>query len=69
MYRLTVEAQKRVAQARVSNREITRRMGTSATQLCRLLDQTNYSKSVDQMLRLLAVLDCDVELVVHANTA
>jgi hypothetical protein len=35
----------------------------------RLLDQTNYSKSVDQMVSLLNVLDCDVDLVVHAKVA
>ena len=38
-----------------------RRQGTSPTQLYRLLDQTNYRKSVDQMLQLLQVLDCDVQ--------
>ena len=35
----------------------------------RLLDQTNYRKSVNQMLRLLQVLDCDVQLVVRAKSA
>jgi len=45
------------------------RLGTSATQLYRLLDQTNYRKSVDQVLSLLQVLDCDVDLVVRAKTA
>ena len=34
-----------------------------------LLDQTNYAKTVDQLLRLLNVLDCDVELVVREKTA
>lgn len=42
--------------------EIIRRLGTSTTQLYDLLDQTNYSKSVDQFLSLLQVLDCDVAL-------
>ena len=41
-----------------------RRLGTSAAQLYRLLDQTNYRKSVDQVLNLLHVLDCDVDLIV-----
>ena len=35
----------------------------------RLLDQTNYRKSMDQVLSLLTVLDCDVDLVVRARTA
>jgi hypothetical protein len=69
LYRLTLEAQKRIARTRVAKREIIRRLGTSPTQLYRLLDQTNYRKSVDQMLRLLQVLDCDVQLVVRAKSA
>ena len=69
LYRLTLEAQKRVAATSLARREIIRRLGTSPTQLYRLLDQTNYRKSVDQMLRLLQVLDCDVELRVKAKSA
>jgi hypothetical protein len=69
LYRLTLEAQKRVAATSLAKREIIRRLGTSPTQLYRLLDQTNYRKSLDQMLRLLQVLDCDVELVVRAKSA
>lgn len=69
LYRLTLEAQKRVSSTSLAKREIIRRLGTSPTQLYRLLDQTNYRKSVDQMLRLLQVLDCDVELVVRAKSA
>jgi len=69
LYRLTLEAQKRIASTRLAKREIIRRLRTSPTQLYRLLDQTNYRKSVDQMLRLLQVLDCDVQLVVRAKTA
>ncbi len=69
LYRLTLEAQKRIAATSLARREIIRRLGTSPTQLYRLLDQTNYRKSVDQMLRLLQVLDCDVELRVKAKSA
>jgi hypothetical protein len=69
LYRLTLEAQKRVAASPLSKREIIRRLRTSATQFYRLLDQTNYSKSVDQLLSLLHVLDCDVDLVVRTKTA
>jgi hypothetical protein len=64
LYRLTLEAQKRVAESPVSKREIVRRLG----QLYRLLDQTNYRKSVDQLLALLQVLNCDVDLVVRTKT-
>jgi hypothetical protein len=69
LYRLTLEAQKRVAKSPLSKREIVRRLGTSAAQLYRLLDQTNYRKSVDQLLALLQVLNCDVGLVVRTETA
>ena len=53
----------------LSKREIVRQLGTSAAQLYRLLDQTNYRKSVDQLLALLQVLNCDVDLVVRTKTA
>ena len=69
LYKLTIEAQKRVNKSALSRREIIRRMGTSATQFYRILDQTNYRKSVDQLLFLLRVLDCEVDLVVRAKTA
>lgn len=69
LYRLTLEAQKAVATTPLARREIIRRLDTSPAQLYRLLDQTNYRKSVDQLLRLLQVLDCDVELVVRAKSA
>src|SRR5574341_858281 len=69
LYRLTIEAQQRVEASRLSRREIIRRLGTSATQFYRLLDQTNYRKSIDQLLSLLHVLDCDVNLIVRAHRA
>lgn len=69
LYQLTLEAQKRVEQSPLSRREIVRRLSTSATQFYRLLDQTNYKKSVDQLLSLLGILDCDVELVVKERAA
>lgn len=69
LYRLTLEAQKRVAASPLSRREIIRRLGTSATQFYRLLDQTNYTKSVDQLVSLLQILDCQVDLVVRVKSA
>ena len=69
LYNLTVEAQKRVAASALSRRELIRRLGTSATQFYRLLDQTNYRKSVDQLLSLLQILDCEVRLVVRPKSA
>jgi hypothetical protein len=69
LYRLTLEAKKRVEQSSLSKREIILRLGTSAAQFYRLLDQTNYRKSVDQVLNLLHVLECDVDLVVKSKSA
>ena len=69
LYTLTLEAQKRVAASGLSRREIIRRLGTSATQFYRLLDQTNYGKSLDQLVSLLQILDCDVRLVVRTKPA
>jgi len=69
LYKLTLEAQRRVAASALSKREITRRLGTSPAQLQRLLDQTNYRKSVDKLLSLLNVLGCDVDLLVRAKRA
>jgi predicted XRE-type DNA-binding protein len=69
LYKLTLEAQKRIEASPLSKREIIRRLGTSATQLYRLLDQKNYRKSVDQLLSLLHVLDCDIDLLVRTKTA
>lgn len=69
LYRLTLEAQRRVEASSLSKRELIRRLGTSAAQFYRLLDQTNYRKSVDQLLSLLHLLDCEVDLVVRAKSA
>lgn len=69
LYKLTIEAQRRIAASALSKREIVRRLGTSAAQLYRLLDQTNYRKSVDQLVGLLQVLDCEIDVVVRARTA
>ena len=64
LYELSVEAQIRAERSSLSKREIIRRLGTSASQFYRLVDPTNYKKSIGQLLALLQVLDCEVELVV-----
>lgn len=67
LYKLTLLARDRVKATRLSTRELIRRMGTSPAQFYRLLDQTNYTKSIDQLMRLLSVLDCEVDLVVKSR--
>jgi predicted XRE-type DNA-binding protein len=69
LHKLSLEAQERIKKSGLSRREIIRRLGTSPAQLYRLLDQTNYRKSIDQVLTLLHVLDCDVDLVVRSKSA
>ena len=65
LHNLTVEALKRLETTSLSKREIIRRLGTSPAQFYRLIDPTNYRKSVDKMLSLLQVLGCEVDLVVR----
>jgi len=64
IYRLTVEARERVEESGLSRRELARRLETSLPQLYRLLDPTNTRKSMNQLVSLLQILDCNVELVV-----
>ena len=64
LYKLTLVAQERVKSSSLSKRELIRRLETSPAQFYRLLDQTNYSKSIDQLMALLSILDCQVDLVV-----
>jgi hypothetical protein len=69
LYQLTIETQKRVDASPLSKREIIRKLGTSATQFYRLLDQKNKRKSVGQLVSLLQILDCDVDFVVRTRSA
>ena len=64
LYRLTQEAKSRFETSGLSAREVSRWLGTSPTQLYRLLDPTNYSKSVRQLISLLYVLGCEVDVEV-----
>ena len=69
LYTLTVEALERLETSPLSKREIIRRLRTSPAQFYRLIDPTNYRKSVDKMLTLLRVLDCEIEVIVRAKSA
>lgn len=63
LFKMTVQAQKRIKELKISKREIIRRMGATPTQFYRLMDTKNIRKTMDQMLRLLSALDCPVEIV------
>jgi hypothetical protein len=65
LYKLTLAAQDGVSHSSLSKRELIRRLGTSPAQFYRLLDQTNYKKSLDKLLALLHVLDCEVDLIIN----
>ena len=69
VHRLTVEARRRLEASGLSRREVARRLGTSVPQLYRLLDPANTRKSLGQLISLLHLLDCDVELVVRPHHA
>jgi len=64
LYKLTLAAQDRVKKSALSKRELIRRLGTSPAQFYRLLDQTNYKKSMDQLMVLFHILDYEVDLVI-----
>ena len=60
LHRLTLEAASAVEVSDLSKRELIRQLGTSASQFYRLLDPTNTTKSVGQMLALLHLLGREV---------
>ncbi len=62
LYRLTVEAKARLDASGLSVRDVAQALSTSPTQLYRLLDPTNYSKSARQLLSLLALLGASVKI-------
>jgi len=69
LYRLTVEARNRLEQSGLPVREVARALGTSASQLYRLLDTTNSTKSVRQLLSLLSFLGYEVEFSVKKRSS
>ncbi len=66
LYRLTVEALDALEETGMSKRELIRALDTSPAQLYRLLDTTNRTKSIGQMMALLHLLGRRVEVTVEA---
>lgn len=60
LHRLTIDAVKKLRTSNITRRELARRLRTSPAQLYRLLDTANQSKTIDQMIKLLAVLGYEV---------
>jgi predicted XRE-type DNA-binding protein len=68
-YQLTLEAQRGIEESGLSRRQIATRLQTSVPQLYRLLDPTNTTKSMSQLIALLSVLNREVKLVVKRKDA
>lgn len=66
LHRLTVEALDALEQTGMSKRELIRALDTSPAQLYRLLDPTNRTKSIGQMMALLHLLGRRVDVTVEA---
>lgn len=69
VHKLGVEAKARLERSPLSVREIARRLGTSPAQVYRLVALENSRKSIDKLVELLTVLDCDVDLVIKPKAA
>lgn len=68
LYNLTLEAQRCMQASPLTQAEIMRRAKTSASQIARLLDTSNRTKSVDRLLVLLGAMDCAVDFTVRPRT-
>jgi transcriptional regulator with XRE-family HTH domain len=69
LYELTLRAEEYFKKSGLSKREVARRLNTSLPQVYRLLDSNNLKKSISQMIALLNVLNCNVEVVVTERKA
>jgi hypothetical protein len=67
LYKLTTKAISLLKASNLSKRFICRKMGTSLSQLSRLLDPKNQKKTIDQMLRLITILGAEFEIKVAAG--
>jgi len=67
LYKLTAKAVDLIKESKLPKRELARKLKTSPTQLYRLLDTTNYNKTIDQMVRLLACLNYSLDFVLEKD--
>lgn len=68
MHRLTVAAARAVKESGLGKRQLARQLGTSPSQLYRLLDPTNHGKSLGQLVALLRHTGLEVDLIVRPRT-
>lgn len=57
LYEVTKQLNTLIKKSKISKREFARRLGTSLSQLSRLLDTTNYNKELSRLIELAAMLD------------
>ncbi|MDZ7631544.1 MAG: hypothetical protein U5K74_09400 [Gemmatimonadaceae bacterium] len=69
LHRLTLEVLDALRDSGIGVRSAARRLGTSPTQVYRLLDPAQANKSLGQLLALLAMTDREVEFEVRAKAA
>lgn len=68
-YKLSLEAQKYLEHSELSLRQLAKQLKTSVPQLYRLLDPSNTNKSMSQLVTLLHILECDVDVIVRKKSA
>jgi DNA-binding Xre family transcriptional regulator len=57
LYEMTKQLKEFVLKAKISKRELARRLHTSMSQLNRLLDTTNYNKDLSRLIEIAAILN------------
>lgn len=57
LYEVTKQLNEFIKKSKISKREFARRLGTSLSQLSRLLDTTNYNKELSRLIELAAMLN------------
>lgn len=67
LHRLAVEARKGLEESGLSKRQVARQLGTSPSQLYRLLEPANRGHAIGQILALLHLVGKEVELVVRPS--
>lgn len=69
LHKLTIQATHLMKKSDLSKHEVIRRLKTSPSQLYRLLDPSNYRKSIGEMIKLLAVLGYTIEFNISKKAA
>lgn len=69
LHEQTVRANELLEKSGISKRELCRRLGTSPSQLSRLLDPTYYGKSAKDIFQLIIAMGYDIEIEVHKKEA